>query len=316
MKRLEQEIEQLEEQLDAQTRELRQLRRSLSRYDELLELTGVKDREAQQRGAQKLLSTVMQLPYLNATTALGRAGELQRLTERLEQPRRETPGQDVPKHLRPVNFGRTVANRQEAETLWQEAQDLATEAIAIGLLSEAEWRQWSGQAGGLSLEGLVERLEHLELLPLFVEELEAEVVAALEGAWVPPRFLERVQAQMEEVITGFKSSTRPVPTDWSNQLWSVVSAGFQCVETPWEQKGVTQEEWEALGELERCLLKDRGITANFWHGSGKYLMECLLSGCQEELRGFVREGLEAGELDEVYEVRLQQGQPVVALLAA
>lgn len=316
MNRLEQQIEELEEQLDSKTRELRQLRRTLSRYDELLELTGVKDREAQEGGALKLLSTVMQLPYLSATTALGRAGELQRLSERLERPRRETPGQDVPKHLRPVNFGRTVANRQEAEALWQEAQELAAEAIADGLLSEAEWRRWSGPASGLSLEALGEQLEHLELVPLFAEELRAAVVATVEGALVPAGFLGRVEAQMEQAIAAFRQSTRLVPSDWNVQLWSVVGAGFQCVETPWERKGVPREEWEVLGEFERMLLQDRGIERNFWHGSGAYLTECLLEGRHEELRSFVREGLAANEIEEAYEICLQQGSPVVELLPA
>jgi hypothetical protein len=314
--RLEQQIEQLEEELDTKTRELRQLRRALSRYDELLELTGVKDREAQESGAAKLLSTVMQLPYLSAVTATGRAGELQRLSERLERPRRETPGQDVPKHLRPANFGRSVANRQEAEALWEDAQQLAAEAIADGLLSEAEWQRWSGPASGLSLESLVEQLEHLECVPLFVEELRAEVVATVEGALVPAGFLERVQAQMQRVVATFKESTRLVPSDWSVELWSVIGVGFQCVETPWEQKGLTQAEWESAGELERALLKDRGIDRNFWHGNGAYLTECLLNGRREELRAFAQEGLDANEIEEAYEIHLQEGGPVVELLAA
>ena len=316
MNRLEQQIEELEEQLDAKARELRQLRRSLSRYDELLELTGVKDRDAQQSGALKLLSTVMQLPYMRATTALGRAGELQRLTERLEQPRRETPGQDVPKHLRPVNFGRTVANRQEAEALWQEAQDLAAEAIADGLLSEAEWERWSSPLSGLSLEALVSQLEHLELVPLFAEELRAEVVATVEGALVPAGFLERVQAKVEEVIAGFRQSRMPVPRDWSHSLWSVVAAGFQCLENPWERKGLSREEWEALGEMERTLLRDRGIEFNPWHSTAFFLTQCLTEGRLEDLRAFVQEGLEGNEIQEAYEINLKQGSPVVELVAA
>lgn len=316
MNRLEREIQELEEKLDGQTSEIRRLKRTLSRYEELLELTGVKDREAQESGAQRLVSAVMQLPYLRATTALGRAGELQRLSERLERPRRETPGQDVPKHLRPTNFGRTVANRQEAEELWQQAQELAAEAIADGLLSEAEWERWSSPVSGLCLEALASQLEHLELVPLFAEELRAEVVATVEGALVPAGFLEQVQTKIEEVIAGFRQSTLPLPRDWSNLLWSVVGAGFQCLETPWERKGLSREDWEALGEVEQALLPDRGIERHAWHSAAFFLTQCLTEGRMEDLRAFVQEGLETGELQEAFEIRLQQGSPVLERVPA
>jgi len=314
--RLEKEIQELEEKLDGQTSEIRRLKRTLSRYEELLELTGVKDREAQESGAQRLVSAVMQLPYLNATTALGRAGELERLAERLQRPHRETPGHNVPKHLRPTNFGRTVANRHEAEERWQQAQELAAEAIADGLLSDAEWERWSSPVSGLSLEALVNQLEHLELVPLFAEELRAEVVAAVEGALVPAGFLERVQAKIDDVIGGFRQSTLPVPSDWSNPLGSVVAAGFQCLEKPWERKGLSREEWEAAGEVQGCLLPDRGIERDPWHSTAFFLTQCLTEGCLEDLRAFVQEGLETGELQEAYEICLKQGRPVVERVAA
>jgi len=314
--RLEKEIQELEEKLDGQTSQIRRLKRTLSRYEELLELTGVKDREAQESGAQRLVSAVMQLPYLRATTALGRAGELQRLSQRLERPRRETPGQDVPKHLRPKNFGRTVANRQEAEERWQQAQELAAEAIADGLLSEAEWERWCSAVSGLSLEALVSQLEHLELVPLFAEELRAEIVATVEGALVPASFLERVQGRVEEVIAGFKESTLLVPRDWSNLLWSVVGAGFQCLETPWDRKGISREDWEALGEVEQALLPDRGIGGHPWHSAAFFLTQCLLEGRLDDQRAFVQEGLETGEFEEAFEIRLQQGTPVLERVPA
>jgi hypothetical protein len=166
------------------------------------------------------------------------------------------------------------------------------------------------------LDDLVERLQHLEHVPLYAEEFQAEVVATVEGAWVPAGFLERVQARIEQVVARFKRSTRPVPSDWSNQLWSVVGAGFQCIQDPWEKKGLSKEDWEATSELEQILLMDRGVERNFWHGNGAYLTECLLYGRHEELKSFIQEGLEANELEEVYEVNLQKGSPVAELVPA
>jgi len=141
-------------------------------------------------------------------------------------------------------------------------------------------------------------------------------VVTVEGALVPAGFFERVQTKVEEVIAGFKQSTLPVPRDWSHTLWSVVAAGFQCLENPWERKGLSRDEWEGLGELERTLLRDRGIEFNPWHSAAFFLTQCLTEGRLEDLRAFVQEGLETGELEEAFEIRVQQGSPVLERVPA
>jgi len=151
---------------------------------------------------------------------------------------------------------------------------------------------------------------------LFAEELRAEVVTAVEGALVPAGFLERVQAKIDEVIAGFRQSTLAVPGDWSIPLRAIVAAGFQCLENPWEQKGLSLDEWEGLGELERTLLRDRGIEFNPWHSAAFFLTQCLTEGRLEDLRAFVQEGLETGELEEAFEIRVQQGSPVLERVPA
>lgn len=310
MRRLELELEQLEDQLDEKTKEIRQLKRRLSRYEELLELTGVRDQEAQECGALKLLSTVMQLPYLRATTASGRAGELQRLTERMQKPHREMPGQDVPPHLRPANFCRSVANRQEAQALWDEAQERAAEALQATLLSSEEWRAWSGPDAGLTLEQLLERLEHLELLPLYAEELNDQVMQRLDGAWVPDGFLGRVERAIEQKLRAFKASCRPVPLNWDADLWSVLGAGFQTVETDWEKKGISREAWESLGLMERLALPDKGIHADFWHSCGSALTELLIDRRHQEMRCMIAEE-GAGSSGVLFRLAFSDGAAVV-----
>ena len=315
MKGLEHEIEQLEDQLDQKTKELRQLKRRLSRYEELLELTGVKDREAQESSAQKLISAVMQLPYLASTTALGRAGELQRLAQRLDRTPRASEGEEVPRHLRPPNFARNAGNRKEAAELWKTAEALAAEALDDGLLSHEEWEEWTSEGVGLSLLDLVKQLEHLDLVPLYAEELQAHVAAQLDGAWVPEGYLQRVERACEQSVRGFKNSSRQIPITWTDKLWAVLGAGFQRLETPWERKGVSQEYWESLDLLEQLALQDNGVGKDFWHSCAFCLMEMLMEGQYEAMRKVIEEEVD-DSVGEVFRLSSNNGRTVAELVMA
>lgn len=232
------------------------------------------------------------------------------MTERLQKPHREVPGQDVPLHLRPSNFSRCLANRQEAQALWDEAQKLAEEALASDLLTPKEWQAWSGVDAGLSLQQLLERLEHLDLVPLYAEELNDQVTQRLDGAWVPDGFLSRVERAAEHKLSAFKASCRPVPLNWDADLWSVLGAGFQTVETDWEKKGISREVWESLGFMERLALPDKGIHADFWHGCASVLTELLIDRRHQEIRCMIEEE-GAGSSGVLFRLSISDGAAVV-----
>ena len=202
MKKLQDELNRLEQE----NLVLKQEKRALEvKVSEMLELSGVEDPDRQWKGVTTCVETVATLPYLNASTLLGRSGELRRLAEKLEaKPASTTVGLEVPEHLRPSNFNRTKALRIETAQRWQELAEEAAAKAEAGLFNEELWWRWVKDSNSLAdLEHKVSRLEkaweHFAQVSTRVEEA-SKWLASLTDKPFPVEFEERLEKQLSSVF--------------------------------------------------------------------------------------------------------------------
>jgi len=202
VKKLQDELNRLEQE----NLVLKQEKRALEvKVSELLELSGVEDPERGWKGVATCVETVATLPYLNASTLLGRSGELQRLGVKLEEKGESAKvGLEVPAHLRPSNFNRTKAVRVETAERWDELTTQVAAKVAAGLFSVERWWNWVDDSDSLSdLEHRVSRLEkaweHFALVSSLVEE-GSKLLASLTDQPFPAEFEERLERQLSSVF--------------------------------------------------------------------------------------------------------------------
>lgn len=259
MKKLQDELNRLEQE----NLVLKQEKRALEvKVSELLGLSGVEDPERGWKGVATCVETVATLPYLNASTLLGRSGELQRLGVKLEEKgERAKVGLQVPTHLRPSNFNRTKAVRVETAERWQEVADEAAAKAEAGLFNEELWWRWVRDSKSLT------DLEHK--------------VSRLEKAW---ELFALVSTQVEEASKLLVSLTnKPFPVEFEERLEKQLSAYFDSVATDRYREDKFEEGVELSAETAL------GFALTGWDESNHLFAELAVKGDESALRKLLTE---------------------------
>lgn len=274
---LEKEVDRLESLVRDLSNRIWDLEKVERKYLELLHKTGVANHNSQERGINEMADTVMGLPYLEATTMLGRAGELKRLSKKLASYSNKEVGYSVPEHLRPANFSRSLANRREVEELWEEIQDKAKVLMESDTLRESDWEKASGPKGFCDIDRLALFLKRIPEVAFFEESLREAYSECVDGLIVPESFVQLALQEIREQTERFMWGTSEVPTDWSLHLTNILGKGFIPKMSPWEAKGLSFEEWRNIGELV-VVLPDKGYESDIWYTAYWRSREEVLEG--------------------------------------